>query len=357
MRTRQTTQRRRLCEYEQDGCESMSVVPEHPGCHVHSPLTDGFGRVIDHLRLSLIDWCNLACRYCTAENVSPSAHRIEADFAFALVRWLSVQHGFHHIRLTGGEPLLYPDLVPLIVRLRSLPTLDEITLTTNAQVLEHKAQALRESGLSRVNISLDTLDAQRFARITGGGNVVHTLRGIEAALEADLSPVRINVVVQRGFNEHEICELASWGLARGCVVRFLEVMPVGPLAHLAEQHLVPAAEIIERLSDRFALRAIPRPLGQPATDYAIQGAGLSGVVGVISSTTRPFCESCQRIRVTAQGQLLTCLFDRQGVSLREAWNGQSLDEAKASMILTEAVASKPQEGQRCQPKPMAQIGG
>ena len=321
-------------------------------------LTDSHGRTIDHLRLSLIDHCNLACRYCIAENnATPSPQRIEADFAFALVKWLSERHGVDHIRLTGGEPLLYADLITLIERLAKLPTLEEITLTTNAQALAAKARDLREAGLSRVNISLDTLNPDTFARITRGGKVERTLRGIEAARDAGLLPLRINVVVQRGVNENELPDIAAWGISRGCVVRFLEVMPIGPLAHLNDRHLVSAAEILERLSARFELRQISSPHGQPATDYAARASDCHGVIGVIGSTTRPFCSSCQRIRITSRGQLLNCLFESEGVSLKSAWNGRSLDVDGADILLQTAVAGKRATGLCRQNKPMIQIGG
>jgi cyclic pyranopterin phosphate synthase len=308
-------------------------------------LVDGRGRTVDHLRLSLTDHCNLACRYCTPRNTTSDTTGIEPGFALALVRWLSERHGVCHVRITGGEPLLYPHLI------------EEITLTTNAQALAGKAPELRKAGVSRVNISLDTLDPDLFARITGGGRIAHTLLGIEAAVDAGLWPVRINVVVQRGVNEHELPDIAAWGLARGCVVRFLEVMPIGPFAHVADRHLVPASEVLDRLSRRFRLRPVPHPAGQPATDYAASAPGLRGVIGVIASTTRPFCSSCRRIRITAQGRMLTCLFDRRGVGLKGLWNGRELDEAGADAVLQAAVEAKPAEGERCQPSPMAQIGG
>ena len=335
----------------------MTASPRHDPASDRPVLVDGRGRAIDHLRLSLTDHCNLACRYCTPRNTASDTKGIEPGFALALVRWLSERHGVCHVRLTGGEPLLYPDLIPFIEKLSGLPAIEEITLTTNAQALARKAHDLHQAGISRINISLDTLDPDRFARITGGGRVAHTLRGIESALDAGLWPVRINVVVQRGINEDELPDIAAWGLARGCVVRFLEVMPIGPFAHVADRHLVPASEILDRLSRRFRLRPIPHRPGQPATDYAAHAPELQGVVGIIASTTRPFCSSCRRIRITAQGRMLTCLFDRRGVCLKNLWDGQALDEAGADAILQAAVEAKPAQGQRCQPSPMAQIGG
>lgn len=324
------------------------------------PLLDGCGRRIDHLRLSLTDHCNLACRYCAAGQWEHMSHRLDPAFAVALVRWLSNQHGVRHVRLTGGEPLLHPNLLDVVAGLSSLRTLDEITLTTNAQTLAHKAHALREAGLTRVNISLDTLQAERFARLTRGGQLDRTLRGIEVALEANLKPVRLNVVVQRGINEDELCDIAEWGLARECTVRFLELMPIGPLVGGVEESLVPAAEILERLSCGFMLEAIPVPPGQPANDYAASArssSGPTGVIGVIASTTRPFCASCRRLRITSRGEILSCLFDTGGSSLAATWDGSSLDEAAADRILQAAVIAKPAMGRRTQTTPMIGIGG
>ncbi len=322
------------------------------------PLIDGCGRRMDHLRLSLTDRCNLACRYCSAGR-RLDCRAIAPDFALAVVRWLSTRHGVSHVRLTGGEPLLYPQLLPLVGGLAALPGLEEITLTTNGQALAVKAGPLREAGLSRVNISLDTLDPTRSTQLTRGGELAHTLVGIEAAVRAGLAPVRINVVVQRGFNDDELCHLAEWGCSRGCTVRFLEMMPIGQMVDELDRHLVPAAEILERLSRRFSLSPVASPPGQPATDYAAvsRDGACSGVIGVIASTTRPFCSRCRRLRITAGGEILSCLFDTGGSSLAAAWDGRTLDEQAADRILQAAVMAKPEMGRRTQQRSMIGIGG
>ncbi len=322
-------------------------------------LIDGCGRRIDHLRLSLTDRCNLACRYCSAGD-RQGTYRIDSAFAVGLVRWLSSRHGVRHVRLTGGEPLLHPQLLEMIAALSTLGTLDEITLTTNGQALAGLADRLRNAGLTRVNISLDTLDADRFAQLTRGGSLVHTLRGIEAAIDAQLGPVRLNVVVQRGFNDDEVCRIAEWGLARQCTVRFLEAMPIGPMLEMLTKRFVPASEILEQLAQRFTIQPALAPLGQPASDYTVASVdttGPQGVIGVIASTTRPFCSRCRRLRITARGEILSCLFDTAGSSLSAAWHGHSLDEEAADRILQAAVIAKPQMGRRTQHTPMIAIGG
>lgn len=320
-------------------------------------MIDGCGREIDHLRLSLTDHCNLACRYCVPERVRPASRMIDASFAFELVRWLAERHGIRHVRLTGGEPLLYPELIPLVRRLAALDSLDEITLTTNGQALEQKATQLRDAGLTRVNVSLDTINLDRFAHMTRGGHVEHTLKGIQAAIVAGLTPVKLNMVVQRGLNDDEIVDAARWGLELGCVVRFLEVMPIGPLAHVVDNHLVPASEILDRLSNHFRLAPIPQSLGQPAVDYAASQRELRGVIGIIAPTTKSFCERCRRIRVTSRGKLVACVHDNRHFDLMRCWNGRRLDEGHASGILRESLLLKPAVGLRSQSLTMIALGG
>jgi GTP 3',8-cyclase len=300
-------------------------------------MIDGCGREIDHLRLSLTDHCNLACRYCVSEGAGPSRQMIDASFAYELVRWLSEHHGLRHVRLTGGEPLLYPELISLVQRLSSLAHLSEITLTTNGQALTRNAAPLRKTVLSRINVSLDTLNPERFAQVTRGGRVEHTFDGIEAAINAGLTPVKLNMVVQRGLNDDEIVDAARWGLELGCVVRFLEVMPIGPLAHVIDEHLVPASEIFDKLSAAFRLAPIPQGLGQPAVDHAATAGLLRGVIGIIAPTTRPFCDRCRRIRITSHGAVVACVHDNRRLDTSKCWNGRRLDEERANEILKQVI--------------------
>lgn len=330
----------------------------HSVVAVASPLVDGCGRRVDHLRLSLTERCNLACQYCSVGREAGGC-RIETGLAIALVRWLSSRHAVRHVRLTGGEPLLHPELTDIISGLSALGALDEITLTTNGQTLAARAPRLHQAGLTRVNISLDTLRGERFAALTRGGDLERTLRGIEAAVAAGLNPVRLNVVAQRGVNDDELCELAAWGLERGCTVRFLEVMAIGPMVESYQRLLVPAAEIMDRLSRAFRLTPVPAPPGQPATDFAARGlvCDSTGRIGIIASTTRPFCARCRRLRITARGEILSCLFDTGGSALAHTWDGRELNEDAADRVLQAAVMAKPRLGRRTQPKPMVSIGG
>ena len=320
-------------------------------------MIDGCGRRIDHLRLSLTDRCNLACRYCAPGGAPRGGQAIHPGFAVQVVRWLVGRHGIRHVRLTGGEPLLYADLIRVVEQLAGLETLHEVTLTTNGQALAGKARSLRDAGLSRVNISLDTLSPKRFDHLTRGANLRHTLAGIEAAVSHGLTPVKVNVVAQRGLNDHEFADIAEWGLTRGCVVRFLEVMPIGPLAHVMDRHLVPASEILDSLSQRFELRPIARSLGQPARDYVATGRGLRGVIGLIAPTTRPFCSRCRRLRITHRGELVPCVQDHKSFDLSQWWDGRTFDANAADGTLLEAVRNKPEVGPRTQSFTMLSLGG
>jgi len=321
-------------------------------------MIDGCGREIDHLRVSVTDHCNLACRYCVPAQPRPAAaQRIDPDFAFQAVEWMVSEHGIRHVRLTGGEPLLHPEIVSLARRLTALPQLEELTLTTNGQALAAHAVALRNAGVKRVNVSLDSLDPDRFHYITRGGELSRTLTGVNAALDAGLTPVKLNVVVQRGVNDDEVVEMAEWGMARGCIVRFLEVMPIGPSTHVIDEHLVSAAEIIERLGRMFDIREIPHPPGQPAVDYSVHGQRGRGVVGIIAPTTRPFCSRCRRIRLTSRGSLVPCVHDRNRADLTEAWINARLDRTIADQILAEIVAAKAPVGPMNQNVPLITIGG
>ena len=321
-------------------------------------MIDGCGRRIDRVRLSLLDRCNLACRYCVPEkNAGACGSILDSDFAFHLVRWLVERHGIRFLRLTGGEPLLYPNLTDLVRRLSSIDGLEEVSLTTNGQALAAQVRHLADAGLTRVNISLDSLIPHEFCKMTRGGRIDHTLNGIRAAIDAGLTPVKINVVVQRGFNEEEIPDIGEWGLALGCVVRFLEVMPVGPMSHVVDRHLVPAAEIHERLSSYFELRPIPTVAGQPSEDHYATGRGLRGIIGIVAPTTKPFCARCRRIRVTSQGALVTCLHDTNRVDLSRHWDGRKFDRDSASASIEKAVRDKPAMGRGGQLVSMQSLGG
>lgn len=312
-------------------------------------------REIAHLQLSLTDHRNPAWRYYFPAIGWSGGSRIDPALALSIVHWLSQCHGVRHVRLIGGEPLLYPGLIRLIRSLTELGTLREITLTTNAQTLAPTAEALRTAGLSRVNVMLHTLRPDRFARGIQGGDVARTLVGIERARKTGLAPVKINVVVQRGLNDDEVPEIAEWGLAHGCVLRFLEVAPIGPTDYAVDRHLVPMWEILDRLSDRFELQLIPQSIGGPATDYAATAPGLRGVIGVVARTTHPFCSSYGRLRVTSRGYLMSGVQEQSARSLMPAWDGRGLDLATAERVLATILGDRLNTGARRQNAAMMSV--
>jgi cyclic pyranopterin phosphate synthase len=262
--------------------------------------------------------------------------------------------GIRAIRLTGGEPLIREGLGSLVSLLARLDIAD-LAMTTNAQGLASAAADLKSRGLLRVNISLDTLDATRFAQMTGGGLIARTLDGIDAALEAGLTPVKLNMVVMRGLNEDEIVKIARWGLGRGCEVRYLELMPIGVARPSHASLFVKASEVLAVLSRDFALERLGAEPGSTAVLYEADGRGR---IGIISPQTEPFCSECGRMRLTTEGRLLGCLHEEGGVDLKEALRapGGPDDEALGEAI-ARAIAAKPECRSGTRRSPMYNVGG
>ena len=282
-----------------------------------SPLTDRFGRVHTDLRVSLTDRCNLRCTYCMPEEGLawlPKPELLSDDEVVRLVDVGTRLLGIRTVRLTGGEPLLRRGLPGLVARLTALPQAPELSLTTNGIGLARTAVALREAGLRRVNVSLDTLRPERFAAITRRDRLPDVLLGLAAAQAAGLAPVKINAVPVRGVNDDEIVELAAFAAEHGYQCRFIESMPLDAQGAWDRDRMVPADEILARLGSRFTLEPLPRADNAPAEEWRI--AGTDSRVGVIASVTRPFCGGCDRVRLTADGQLRNCLFAATESDLR-----------------------------------------
>jgi GTP 3',8-cyclase len=280
------------------------------------------------VRLSLTDRCDLACVYCRpSRSDGYLEERLEGD-AFREVIDGLVGAGVRRIRFTGGEPLLSPHAVPL-VRHAVRSGAEDVAMTTNATLLERYARPLREAGLMRLTISLDTLDAERFSRITRGGDLARVMRGVEAALAEGFAEVKLNCVVLRGENDDELEAITRWAWARGVVPRFIEVMPIAEGARVVERHLVPAAEILARLEP---LLVAERPRVDPdrgPAKYVRSRHDPRLRVGVISGTTDTFCDACDRLRVSAEGMLRPCLASDAGVSVRSlvGKRGEGMTEA------------------------------
>ena len=281
------------------------------------PVTDPFNRTLHDLRLSVTDRCNFRCPYCMPKEVFgpsyPFLRKAELMTLPELTRIARafVSLGVEKIRLTGGEPLLRPDVPDLVRALKHEVAAPDIALTTNGWLLEKMAPALREAGLDRLNVSVDSLDEATAGRLNGQGfSVARVLRGIDAAA-AHGFPIKINCVLQRGVNDGEIPALCDYFRGRGHALRFIEFMDVGNTNHWAAGQVVPAKEVVERINARWPIDPIgPAYRGEVAARYRYRDGG--GEVGIISSVTEPFCRDCHRARLSADGKLFTCLFASLG---------------------------------------------
>lgn len=291
---------------------------------MNAPLVDRFGRVHRDLRISLTDRCSLRCTYCMpAEGVPWLAREtvLSTDELVRIAR-VGVELGITEIRLTGGEPLLRPDVVDVVRRLTALTGPSgspEVSLTTNALRLPGLAAPLRDAGLTRVNISLDTLDRARFQQLTRRDRLVETLAGVAAAEAAGLAPIKINAVAMRGVNDDEVVDLTRWAVDHGYQMRFIEQMPLDGGHTWDRTAMVTQAEILERLTGAFRLTEVPGRGAAPAELWYVDGG--PATVGVIASVSAPFCGACDRLRLTADGQLRACLFSQTETDVRAILRG------------------------------------
>lgn len=295
---------------------------------------DRFGRNIQYLRVSLTDKCNLRCVYCMPEDIvfRPSAELMQDDEVILLLR-LFADLGFSKYRLTGGEPTIRANIVDIVRELRQMEGVRQVAMTTNGVLLSRLAQPLKEAGLDRVNISVDTLDPYKFQRITRWGKLEDVWNGILASEEAGLTPLKLNAVVVRGFNEDDIPSLAELTIEHDWQFRFIEMMPFADVAEFAQQQIVTDVEIRQRIEDALGpLELVDNgKLDGEARLYRLPGA--RGTIGLISSVTEPFCASCNRARLTADGVLRLCLLrDKEVDLLTPLRQGATLEDLK-QMIL------------------------
>ena len=350
---------------------ALPRVPDQPQTPI-GLLSDRIGRPLHDLRISVTDRCNFRCSYCMPKEVFDREYKFLPQTSLlsfeeiTRVARLFVAHGASKLRLTGGEPLLRKHLEVLIAQLAALRTpagqpLD-ITLTTNGSLLSRKAQALRDAGLKRVTVSLDALDDAIFRRMNDVDfPVADVLRGIEAAQRAGLAPIKINMVVKRGTNDHEIVPLARHvreHCGPGVVLRFIEYMDVGATNGWRMDEVLPSAEVVQRLSQAFALEPLQASAaGETAQRWSYVDGG--GEIGVISSVTQAFCSDCNRARLSTEGKLFLCLFASRGHDLRALLRGGYSDAQIAGAIgliwgerddryseLRSAMAAAPGSGER-----------
>ncbi|MEL7608979.1 MAG: GTP 3',8-cyclase MoaA [Bacillota bacterium] len=316
-------------------------------------MQDRFGRAIEYLRLSITERCTLRCAYCRAqEGDCPKERELSTEEFVRIVRAMA-KLGVNKIRVTGGEPLLRRDVVTLVERFGQVPGIKEIALTTNAQQLYDLVRPLKSAGLTRLNISMDSLNEEKYRSITGGGELAPVLKAIDRCIEEELLPLKVNMVVMRGVNDDEVDALIELAKSRPIDVRFIELMPIGALGQNPKLR-VPSDELIKA---RPRLVPIPpRYQGQPSRDYKIEG--YVGRIGFISPISHQFCGECNRVRVMSDGMLRPCLGDNGEISLKAA-----LAEGDDALLKTieDAIYQKPEGHCFSAPfvsaKNMSKIGG
>ena len=281
----------------------------------------------------MTDRCNFRCTYCMPLDEYEWIEKKEILTFEEITRLASIfiQLGVDKIRLTGGEPLVRRNLELLVAKLSAVEGLTDLCLTTNGSLLAEKVEALKKAGLKRINVSIDTLDPEKFRRMTKRGDLAKVLEGLFAAKSYGLNPIKINAVIERGVNDDDMIDLVEFSRENGFAIRFIEYMDVGNSNNWTSEKLVPKKEILEKVNARFPLREVGREMGSaPSVDYEfVDGCG---DLGVIASVTEPFCSTCTRARLTADGKLVTCLFSQTGHDLKALLRNGSTDEEISEVI-------------------------
>lgn len=307
-----------------------------------SPLVDTFDRRIRYLRLSVTDRCDFRCQYCMTEEMRflPRKAVLSEDEIIRLAS-LFVDLGVEKIRLTGGEPLIRPDIVAIARRLHKIDGLKELVLTTNGSQLTTLAKPLVDAGVSRINVSLDTLCETQFSELSRTGNLDKVLKGIDAAIEAGFKRIRLNTVLLTGKNEAQIEPLLDYALEKGIDIAFIEEMPMGHITQTErELSLVPSSQVLETIKSRFSLLPVVGSANDgPARRYSVEGTATE--VGVISPITHNFCDSCNRLRITPDGRLVLCLGHENALDLRQMLRSD-MDSSSLKRAIVSALAYKPE---------------
>jgi cyclic pyranopterin phosphate synthase len=332
-----------------------------------SNLIDTFGRVHRDLRVSLTDRCSLRCTYCMPHDFAawlPSESLLTTDELITIIE-VAVAEGINEIRLTGGEPLLRPDIVEIVARINGIANPPKLSMTTNGLALAKLAKPLVDAGLERINISLDTLDRERFKKLTFRDRIHDVFAGIDAAREAGLKPLKINSVLLKGVNDDESVALVEWALREGLNLRFIEQMPLDAGGIWSRTDLITADQIFADLSTRYSLTPVDDRGSSPAEEFYVDGG--PAMIGIIGSVTRPFCGSCDRVRLTSDGQIRNCLFSMAETDLRSFLRNAELDDEAKREAISKAfhmtvLAKLPGHGINepnfIQPvRPMSAIGG
>ncbi len=304
-------------------------------------LTDRFGREVKYLRMSVTDRCDLRCIYCMSENMTfvPRNQLLTLEELIRVGRAF-VRLGVHKIRITGGEPLTRRNIMDVFQALGEQPGMDDLTLTTNATLMHRYARSLKNAGVRRINISLDTLQPERFHRITRVGKLEKTLAGIDAALEAGFERIKLNAVVLKHRNHDEVADLVEFAASRGMDISFIEEMPLGVIEEHSRAELYYSSDqILHALRRRYELIATTETTGGPSRYYQLPHSGTR--VGFISPHSHNFCEQCNRVRLTAEGRLLLCLGQEHSVDLRRTLRAHPLDDEPLEQAIVQAMKIKP----------------
>ncbi len=328
-------------------------------------LIDPFQRTINYLRVSVTEHCNYRCFYCRDDLHTSNCKREDILSYEEIGRIVAIfaNLGVRKVRLTGGEPLLRKNLEKLVALLHKIPNINDIPLSTNAHLLPTKARALKLAGLSRVNISLDSLIPERFDDITRGGDLAQVIRGIEAAIQQKIQPIKLNMVVMRGINDDEIEAMIDFAIAKKIHLRFIETMPIGSAGiEILSQHY-PEKKILQRINAHLSNKITPLTLtktGGPAKNFAIDGT--QSTVGIISAVSNSFCQTCNRVRLSAKGDLILCLGQENKLSLKDALRAGKTDE-QIQHLIVQAIGKKPEKHEfstsieNVSTRQMVEIGG
>ena len=349
--------------------ETASVLPDTSDRPATPALVDSFGRSATDLRMSLTDFCNLRCTYCMPASGLTFLAKDQMLSVSEIVRLVRIgveQLGIDQVRFTGGEPLTRPDIEEIIAGVAALSPRPDISLTTNAIGLDKRAARLRDAGLDRINVSLDTVVSETFERLSRRPLLHRVLAGIDGARDAGLSPIKVNAVLLPGVNDHELPDLLEWCLVRDLQLRVIEQMPLDADRIWDRTSMLTAADIHQILAERYVLTEVDEARnGAPAELFEVHDRATGrhrGRVGVIASVTRPFCADCRRTRLTAEGRVRTCLFSREETDLREALRSGGSDHDIADIWRAAQWGKKAGHGMDredfIQPeRPMSAIGG
>jgi cyclic pyranopterin phosphate synthase len=306
-------------------------------------LVDRFGRTVDYIRLSVTDRCDFRCVYCMAEDMTfvPRAEVLSLEELYRVGAAFAAL-GVKKIRLTGGEPLVRHNVMHLVEQLGALDSLDELVITTNGSQLDRFAGPLQAAGVRRINISLDSLDADKFRRITRTGDLAQVLKGIDAARAAGFERIKLNTVIMKGRNEEEILDLVDFSLDKGLDISFIEEMPLGLIDdHDRALTFCSSDEVRDVISSRYSLTATTEQTGGPSRYWAVDGS--DSRVGFISPHSHNFCHLCNRVRVTVEGRLLLCLGNEHSMDLRALLRDPSVDDEALQQALVKAMDLKPEK--------------